>query len=291
MLYYKAKQPIKDEIVFVTIKEFSTGGIYCNLIEYDDAEGFLLKTELPWKDAEKKKFNDKKTFKFGEIFPMLVLSVTSKGIDLSFKKIPFEQHKLLTDKFQEIQKVVDFGKEFSQYSKISQEKIFEQIIWKLFNKIFTSDDMLSTEINEEYITILRDPSVFFSYCEKVESNADIFKISEQFVENVRSRTSVTDEVISQNFELIISDDDAIYKLKEVLNYSEQDVSIKYISSPKYQIYVSGKDTNECNEKIQKCVTELEKRLSTYSHTFQLSEKTVVKQRHYNLKSLPKYAMY
>ncbi len=270
MLYYGKKTPNVDDIVFVYIHEFSTGGTYCKLIEYDEIEGFILNTEL-----DKKVYKPQKNFTLGETYPMLVLAVNEKGIDLSYKKVSATDRPVLLEKFASIQKTCHLVKEYAYLTKMSLDDVSKLTVWKLFEKDHLSDP------KSIYNSIIKDPHIFTRWIE-VE-HAEKTKL---FIENVNSRITMTDMTVQQNFDLMICDEDAVSKLKQVLNYDEdKDTQIRYISSPRYQVLATGSSQTECDDKIEKCLNYMKSRMKSYNCIFNLHDKSIAKQQDVTLKPL------
>jgi Translation initiation factor 2, alpha subunit (eIF-2alpha) len=88
MFYYNHKSPNPNEVVFGRIVKFTENGAYCNLIEYNDIEGFVLNTEL-----DKKVPNARRQFIYNVVYPLCVLKNTDsynrkdERINLSYKKV------------------------------------------------------------------------------------------------------------------------------------------------------------------------------------------------------------
>jgi translation initiation factor 2 subunit 1 len=270
MLYYGKKLPLVDDVVFVYVSEFSTNGTYCKLIEYDDREGFILNTEL-----DKRVYDPKKVFEMGEIYPMSVLSSTDTGIDLSYKKIKSDTRKDLLFSFSTIQKICTLVKEFTYLTKIPLPTVLENTTWKIF------DEKRLVNSKEIYLSILRNPSVFTGGIEKNYPDE-----TKTFLENLSERITTTNMVVHQNFDLMICDEDSVSKLKEVLTYDEEkNTQVKYVSSPKYQIVVTGSDEGDIDQKIEKCLNHMKSKMKSYTCIFNIGEKLVIKQKEFILKPL------
>jgi len=285
MYYYNKKMPMIDDIVYVNIKEFTDTSIYCELIEYDNIKGFLLASELD----NKRKLGGKikapeKQLNINKVYPMLVLGITKDDdktiyIDLSYKKVAKDDREKLLDKFMIINKIVQLSKEFIYITKIDDTIIYENTIWKLFDPEL-NDGNEQINFNELYISILNNPKIFCKYL-----NDEYHLECELFLENFNSRLTKSDIVKEQIFELMIHDEDAITKLKDVLTYNYDNCEIVYIASPKYQILVKGKDDIECDNKIDICIEYIINKLKTYHNVFNIKEKNIIKKQEISIKSL------
>lgn len=270
MLYYGKQTPNVNDIVFVYVSEFSKGGTYCKLIEYDDIEGFILNTEL-----DRRVYDPKKIFSFGETYPMFVLAVTSKGIDLSYKKVSTDDRQKLLEKFGAIKKICHLVVEYSYLTKISVNNVSELTVWKLFEKDHLMDPKTL------YSSILKNITKFTHWISEIYP-----KETQIFVDNVVSRITMTNMTVHQNFDLMICDEDAVSKLKQVLIYEEDtNTHVKYISSPKYQISVTGDNEKECEYKINKCLDFMKAKMNTYNAIFKIQDKVIAKNQEIILKPL------
>lgn len=264
MYYYSKKIPVVGDIVFVNIKNFSSNGAYCNLIEYNNIEGFILNTEL---DKYVKSSN--KQFEYNKIYPTLVISVTDKSVDLSYKKIKSYEREKLLNHFNYIKKIIKIIRECVFFTKLDENIVCELIMWKLFN-----GNTLESADNT-YLQILKNPGILLMYAK------EYFDQINSFVENLSSRITVSNIVINQIFELIIYDTNALEKLKQILSYPH----IKYIASPKYQIVITGNTMDDCDVQINKFSEYILPETSKYKCIFKMLDKQIVKDQEYFCKPL------
>jgi len=291
MAYYNNKLPTLNDIVFVRINSFSDAGTYCSLIEYDNVEGFILNTEL-----DRRVFNPKKQFEYGTIYPVLVLSVCTNNnklaIDLSYKKIKKEIREKLLEKFGSVFNINKMVHEFAFLTQVPLDEVYDLTIRKFLKSDNTDDhndqDEIGENIEEEcldqnledgyklYSDILKNPMNFTKHISEkypTESN--------QFTENVKMRIKKTNIVIQQVFILMVLEEDAVVKLKEFLVY--ENAKIKYLSSPKYQIIITGETNEECDDKINAFVEHMKNKLNGIKHVFKLDEKVEITKQEYFLK--------
>ena len=268
MLFYEKKYPNVDDIVFVSINSFTENGVYCKLLEYNNIEAFLLNTEL-----DKKIYNPKKMFKLTETYPMLVISVVDDKIDLSYKKIAIDSRDSLIDRFHYITKIVWLVKEYHYITKINIDDVCKLSIWKLFNL------PLFKNTKELYHNILQDITIFTQYL-----SLEYPHETQEFIDDIQPRITTTEIVISQKFKLIVLNDDALYILKQLLQYDDdQTIQIKYVASPTYQILASGPNEDQVTKKIEEYVTILKDKIKQFHTVFELLDRTIVKQQEFILK--------
>lgn len=258
MFYYNKTLPKEGDIVFVTLKNLSTVGTYCNLIEYNDIEGLILSTELDRysrHDKRQIRISEQRHFTHGKIYCCLVISINQNNnnisIDLSYKKVDVEKREELVKKFEYVKSIKKLCDEFCTFSKLKEEVVYPFTIWK-----FTAEDNFDAE--NKYFDILRNPKLF---CEHIP---DEYKdLSDHFVENMKERITYTTMTVEQQFELIIFDVDAINKLKKVLEYNNENIIVECISSPKYKVSATEYSVDKCNEMINQYYLHLEQKTKEF----------------------------
>jgi translation initiation factor 2 alpha subunit (eIF-2alpha) len=292
MFYYKNNRPVINDIVYVSIKEFSDTGVYCELIEYDNMSGFLLISELydKIKKGVKPKSPDK-LLSTQKTYPMLVLTINEEShgddkkyiLDLSYKKIKKEDREQLLEKFIMMNKLIHLANEFEFITKLSLKEIYKLTIWKLFDTDIHDDLSLIDDMklyHTLYLNILKNPHIFTKYINDAYPTE-----TKQFIDNFNDRLTSSDMMIEQIFELMIHEENAITKLKDVLTYDNDGAEIVYISSPRYQILVKGSDILDCDSKIEKCLEYIKNKISLYHCVFNLKEKNIIRDQEFTLKSL------
>jgi len=90
--YYHKKYPQENDIVIVTLNNITEYGVYCNLVEYNDMDGFIISTEIhkgKGRGKGRKDVKPEKIFTHGTYYPVIVLAVeeTNNRVNLSYKKI------------------------------------------------------------------------------------------------------------------------------------------------------------------------------------------------------------
>jgi len=258
MAYYNKTEPKVDDIVFVTINNCSSAGTYCNLIEYNSSEGFILNTELDrWSRDDKRQVRiaDQKKFKYDQIYCARVLTVNKKdetlvSIDLSYKKIPIDVREQLVDNFGYITRIKQLCDELVFFSGLPIETVYDLTIRQI---IF--DTKSAKEIYHDF---LKAPEVFVEHLFK-----DFPEHAINFVSNMKSRTIYTKMTVEQPFDLVIYDTDAITKLQKILEYKLDDTAVECVSSPKYKIITSCYTLAECNDNITACFELLKSRAVEY----------------------------
>lgn len=262
MTYYNKIHPKIDDVVFITVNKLSNAGTYCNLIEYNLLEGFILNTELDrWNRVDKRqvRISDQKKFKDGQIYCARVLALNVKtvelepnikkeeiySVDLSYKKIAIDLREQLVNNFGYIARIKQLCDEFVFVYGLPTETIYASTIWQI--------KFDSTVAKEIYYDLLKHPETFVEKISEIYPEAAI-----NFVQNMKSRITYTKMTIEQPFELIIYDTDAMAKLQQILTYGDDgdNTFVECVSSPKYKIITSCHTLIECNDNITKCFETL-----------------------------------
>lgn len=282
MLFYGTKLPRNNDIVFVTITSFTNNGTYCKLIEYNDVEGFIPNTEL-----DRKVLSPMKIFRIGSTYPMAVMSVmivitmadatNSNGfaeIDLSYRKVSPDTRADLLNRFMTVQKIYSLTNDIVHITKLPEEIVFALTMWKLSSLKDTKK--IDAIFYDNFLEDIGQYVKFLETQHPIETKI--------FVDNFNSRLSVTQPVFSQDIELVITGENAIDTIKNILNH--EDVTIKHISAPKYRI------TADSTEKIKECIYGITKKLQIAPSGVckmikVLDEINVVKKKEYFVKPLNK----
>lgn len=252
MAYYNTELK-HNMIVFGKVSTFSKMGTYFNIIDHDNIEGFLSNTEL-----DKKVYSPEKQFKMDKIYPLLVMSTSEKTTDLSYKRVDQKTREDLLNKFLILTNIKSLADDLVYLTKLDTTLVYSKTLWMFFVEDYMDKSKTM------YADFIKNPEKFV-----VHLKDDYPEESSLFVESMKSRTTYSKMNMSHFFKLIIYDDDAITKLRNVLTYedNESGTIITYNSSPKYQINTSGDDKTICIDNIKKVLSEIRTRLNDTSNIF------------------------
>lgn len=239
MSYYENVYPEIDEVVYVKIKSFSDNGIYCELIEYNNKEGFLPFTEL-----DKRIYYDKKKyFNFIKVYPMLVLDINfeKEHIDLSHSKIKSDDRDRYIKYFDYISKIYRLSEEFSKITNLSLNDVLPLTMWKFVKKDEIEDSQ------KKFKLLLEKPQKFIDHTKEIYPEQSI-----EFVDNLTSRITSTTMTIYQNFNLKFYCENAIDEIKKVLDFStfDKNIKVEYVNAPTYRLVIECKfDSDDVRNNI------------------------------------------
>lgn len=278
MSYYETNYPNLNEVVFVTIDNFTDDAIYCRLVEYKNKEGFLPITELD----KKVQPNPKKHFSEKKVYPMIVMDVdAAKGvIDVSYRRIKEIDREKYLEKFDYFSRIYRLTTEISLLYNMLMDNILPFTMWRVLQKDSIEN---SKEIHD---MILDNPA---SYVETIIADNPIE--TKKILENIESRITRTQLIIHQNFELAVACNEAVNVLKNILSYTDDRLTVEYVNAPKYRIVVNGKTEQECDDKLRKCLNTLQERVGSDRNKimFKIEKKVIVKERELCIKYLDRVA--
>lgn len=282
MYYYGTINEVKtiptiNDIVFIEITKFSNKNTYCKLLEYNDLEGFIPSTEL-----DRKVLDPEKQFKFDVIYPMVVCSMRQTGdgklsVDLSYKKVQKETRSDLLLKFGHIKKLYGILDELCFFTKIPFE-VAQNLI--LFPKFEMNSQQYLINANIQYKQYLKNPLEFFS-----EVDQSIQQQILTFVENMKSRLTITKMIVYQQFRLWVMQDNSLEILKSILLYKGDGYVIDYVSSPKYQFTITCENDEERQNILTNFLSYIDEQQKLYKIKFELDESNVIKDQEFILRPL------
>jgi len=268
--------PTMNDIVFCEATHFSGLNTYFKLIEYNNNEGFVPITEL-----DKKVKDPEKQFKIGMTYPMIVtghrqINDEKWSVDLSYKKVQKETRQDLLSKFTNINKLYTIINEFCFFTKV-EFNIAQKLI--MYPKFDMNSQQYLSDAESLYKNYLKNPSDFFGNIEELKNEI------EMFVENVKSRITITKMIVNQQFRLWVLQNNSLDILKHVLSYVSDGCEIEYISSPKYQFVIKCEDDNEHKIFLNKFLDYMTEQQKIYKLKFELDEEIVIKNQEFLLKPL------
>lgn len=293
MHFYKKSVPSKDDLIFVkadrSIK--SNAGVYFHLLEYGNIEAFIPNTELDKRQKAKEPLKhivfNSKNFKTNKVYPMRITSITPPidpttndkyTIDLSYKKVNKDERDILMGKYNIISKICKLADEFHEFTQIDKNEVYNLTIRFLFGNDDDETFDPTATAEELYKNIIMSPELFVK-----EISKKYPKESQKYLEDLRTRIKPIEKVVKQFFTLIVADENAVEKLRNLLVYKRDGVNLGYTSSPKYHVIVTGVDDNDCSEKIKFFVSEMKKKTTGVHSIFSLGEQLIIKEQEYLLK--------
>ena len=264
--------PNLNEIVFVKITSFSSVNTYCELLEYNNLEGFIPQTGL-----DKRVSDPTKQFEYNTIYPLVVTMVEEHRVDLSYKNVHKDTRIQLLTQFANIEKLYSMLKEFCYFTKVNFETAQKYILFPKLNTV--NNDHLNNAENY-YMQYLSNPHIFFE-----DADDSIKENIETFIENMKSRLTITNNISHQQFKLKVTQENSLAILKLILSYCHDQSKLMYVSSPKYQLVIETSDEFKQQEILNDFLNYIAEMQKIYSFKFELGELEIIQKKEYNLRPL------
>lgn len=129
MRFYEKQLPDTDEIVMCQVRQIAEMGAYVNLLEYDNAEGMILLSEL----SRRRIRSIQKLIRVGRNEVVVVLRVDKeKGyIDLSKRRVSPEDVIKCEERYSKSRAVNSIVSHVAHKLDYPVEQIYEKVLWPL----------------------------------------------------------------------------------------------------------------------------------------------------------------
>ena len=146
MRFYEKPLPDTDEIVMCQVRQIAEMGAYVKLLEYDDAEGMILLSEL----SRRRIRSIQKLIRVGRNEVVVVLRVDKeKGyIDLSKRRVSPEDVVKCEERSSKSRAVNSIESHVSHKLDYPIEKIYEKVVWPLDRTYGHSYDAFKLSVTE-----------------------------------------------------------------------------------------------------------------------------------------------
>lgn len=286
--YFRNELPqINDLVMVKVLREDEELGYYCELLEYGNIEGFLPLSELV-----KTKYAKKHILKPNQIIPMCVSKVDGNIVNLTKKRVSNEEAETKKEIFRICNDINKFVNEcYVMYQKGSASSILDiisfmdQTIWNLY-------DEQDNDYSKIYQCILHNP------LSMLPSTIFDSGLTNSIINDVNKRISFTNKIVNLDIKLIVTDENPVSKIKQILDLSSitfSDSTIKaraiVMSSPIYRIKIEG-DFNDYQETINQIKNHITQNITNINpninHTF--FNPKVEKEATYKLKYYGDYVL-
>ena len=146
MRFYEKPLPDTDEIVMCQVRQIAEMGAYVKLLEYDNAEGMILLSEL----SRRRIRSIQKLIRVGRNEVVVVLRVDKeKGyIDLSKRRVSPEDVVKCEERYSKSRAVNSIVSHVSHKLDYPIEKIYEKVVWPLDRTYGHSYDAFKLSVTE-----------------------------------------------------------------------------------------------------------------------------------------------
>lgn len=261
MYFYSERFPKVDDIVMCYVRKVNTEGIYVDLLEYNNINGFVPLNEV----SKVRVKNIKKILDEDKIYPLLVISVDEiKGyIDLSNKFIgdPEETNNFV-EKYNRYKKCVGIIKGFTTTIIQDTQEYIEKILHPVPRNLVID---------------------FLIECKRYKENVNKLNINEEFKEKfyeyLQSHLQEDKYNVIYTIAIQSTDLDGLKNIKEVLKTVPNDIQVRLLNSPNYTISIHNTiEKDQAINKISEALVDLEKKLIDKNCIYRQVKDEVIKQQ-------------
>lgn len=279
MNFYKTQIPKENDIVFVRIRDdlikSSDRGIYVDLVEYGNIEGFILCTEI----RNKTKLNT--TFKRDKIYPCMVLSIRDNNIDLSYSKVRKDDIPLLEEAYKSCNSIINLSKKIISEMNMNEEeanKFTENTVHRIlrpekYNECIVSGVNLFKVLYEE---LALDPNKIFGRgnSEYVENEKN------SIIETINKMKHIGQIEVTKYFKLNVYSDNSLDTIKQIIRRARENldngkIRVECECSPVYKIIVYGMKLKEIENELSKVEENIKNIAKEYIHNLDFTRKYVI----------------
>ena len=232
----KGEWPERREIVLGTVTRVNPFSAFVSLDEYNNKEGMIHISEVAGKWVR----DIRKFVKVGQKVVVMVMRVDKdkSHITLSLKRVKkYDTEKKMRDYKKEL-KAEKMMNVLAEKNKMTLDKIYEEIGYNLqdiFGEIFKAFQMSMTDRGFELLIKKGVPE----------------KWAKQIRDIANEQMELKEVEIKGSLELKSYDSDGVNIIKKVLEDAEKKhkVEVKYISAPKYLIFLKTKDAKLGERKL------------------------------------------
>ena len=235
--------PERNELVIGTVIRVNPFSAYVSLEEYGNKEGMIHISEI----ARKWIKDVREIVKEGQRIVVLVLDIDKekRHITLSLKRV---DKRTAEEKLKEYKREQKAEKMLAQLAKemgISLEKAYEEIGFKLqeeFGELFKAFQISQTPQGYDLLIRKGIPE----------------KLARAIREIAEKQMEIKEAFVKTSVELRCLKPNGINIIKKILEDAKQknNLEIKYISAPKYYLYIKTKDAKSGERKIKEVAEEI-----------------------------------
>lgn len=229
----KEKELKEGDVVLCTVKEIIKSQVFLNIDKYNKI-GVMQFSEV----AAGRIRNIRKYVAPNKKVVCKVLRILPDGhIDLSLRRVSMKERE-------EVMKEYTLNKD--------AESLLRVVLKNNFDKI-------KDEILKKYDS-------FYEFLLKFKENKNIAKeigLKQKEIEEIEEeiKRRIKEKIVEKSYILLIQSYDAngLEKIKEIINkISGEGVKVKYISSPRYEVILEGKNYDEIEKKFNQIKNKIEK---------------------------------
>jgi len=249
--FYDRKVPDTDELVMVRVHSIDDVGVLCHLLEYNNLEGFLPRSEI----SRKRMRSVLRHVRTGQKQVLQVLRVDPERgfVDLSKKYITDVEREAGSDKYNKGKTVHSITSYVAELTHKEVEDIYKKYVWGLYDSEhahpFDAFKSLASE-GEPIWKDVEDPDP---------------EVIDAFAKVVKQRLATQPVKIGAQIEVTCYSEAGIDDIKHALRTAQasaKDVKIQLISSPLYLLFTTTIDETKGEQLINDVVDVIHKEITT-----------------------------
>jgi len=251
--YYENEFPEVEDVVIVEVKQIADMGAYVQLLEYNNAEGMILLSEL----SRRRIRSINKLIKVGRNEVVVVLRVDrEKGyIDLSKRRVSPEDVARHEIKYSKAKAVHSIMRHCAETLETDLTPLYESIAWPLAKKFGHAYDAFAKAITDEQevfagITMAQQVREILMTQIKRRLSPQAIKVRSDF------------EVTCFSYEGIDAIKAALFAGEEAGSTDEIKVHIRLIAPPVYVMMASCMDKAKGLEALNKALEKIKEEITT-----------------------------
>lgn len=243
MFYKKDNFPEEDELVICTVQKILPHSVFCTLDEYKIKEGLLHISEVS--PGRIRNIRDYVIEGKKIICKILHVDKEKNQIDLSLRRVSLTARKQKDKEYKQEQKAEKLLESLAEKLNINLEEAYKKVGYAIIDKYGLIHPFFQ-EISEKDESLLTNIGV-----DK--------KIAEMLTKIIKEKIKASEVKISAVLTLKSYEENGIEVIKKILKNIKDinlNISINYISAPKYGITIKSKDYKEAEEIFKKISDEL-----------------------------------
>eukprot|EP00400_MALV-I_sp_L67-5_P000453 gene453-1187_t len=128
--FYREKFPEPEQVIMIKVRRVETLGAYVSMLEYNNAEGMVMLSEL----SKRRIRSIKNLIRAGQIMAVAVIRVDqNKGyVDLSRRRVSHEEQQEMEEKFAKSKMVHSVMRQTASKEGVELKDLCERVSWPLY---------------------------------------------------------------------------------------------------------------------------------------------------------------
>ncbi len=224
--FYPQPSPKQEDVVIVKVTKVAEVGVYCKLMEYPNYHGLILLSEM----SKRRIRSVAQLTRVGKLEPCVIMRIdtNSKQVDMSKSKVSREDSEKAMEKYLKTKNVLSFVMQISRDLNFQVDDLVEKIVYPLFKDKHHPLDVF------EMVSRGKDFKDFYSKeeYENITSNLPENTL-DRLTELIKKKIVIKPYYIRSDVNCIYYGVEGVEMLKEAFRKVEPNVTVRYISAPKY----------------------------------------------------------